>query len=797
MKNKLLTLSQSIKKINSSMEYDIKPLQNMLAEINRIRFDDFSSEALKLKSLELKHKALQGVPLDSIMTEAYALVREVSKRVLKMNPFDGQIMTAVALHQREVVEMQTGEGKTLAAVMPAYLNALTGKGVHVLTFNDYLAARDAKLMDPIYEFLGMTTAYVIEGMSIQERRKAYQADITYVTAKEAGFDYLRDFLCTDIEEMVHRELNFAIIDEADSILIDEARIPLVIAGNIGENVKQYTDLSYFVRSLTPGQDYEVDEYGTSVYFTDLGLCNVEAALRCGNIFDSHNLELLARLNCALYAEVLLKRDKDYIVRDGKVEIVDEFTGRIADKRHWPDNLHAAVEAKEGISSGSKGKILGSIALQHFISLYAGISGMTGTAETAARELKEFYNLGVVVIPTNKPCIRKDHEDEVFIDKAAKHKAIVYEVIKAHEKQQPVLIGTCSVEESEQLAELLKAEGISCNVLNAKNDAKEAEIIARAGELGAVTVSTNMAGRGVDIKLGGTHESLHDKVAALGGLYVIGTNRHESRRIDNQLKGRAGRQGDPGESRFFISLEDEWIKKYDILRVLHVDFSNIRPEALQSSPEIRRVIEGGQRIVEGYSSDLRSQQWKYSFILEQQRRIIHRRRQELLAGSAIPRLLVQKSVEKYASLQELYGIKLLQQVEIQLTLYYINKHWADYLDYISYIRESIHLVVIGGQNPLYEYNKRAVEAFEEMLGNIEQDILKTFEAASVTERGIDIERLGLKAPSSTWTYLINESPDQFSNLPFLVKTLSNAIKGPLFTIRSLYDGLKKRMRMMIE
>lgn len=796
MKAKQFKLVESIKNIHHAVEHDMKPYEELVRDINQIDLSSASIEHLQYLSALLRQKVQTGATLDSVLIEAFALVRETAFRVLGQRPFDVQLMAAIALHQGKVVEMQTGEGKTLTAVMPAYLNALTGKGVHVLTFNDYLAGRDAKWMKPIYECLGLRVGYVREGMDQQQRKDAYQTDITYITAKEAGFDYLRDFLCTDKTQLVQRPFHYALLDEADSILIDEARIPLVIAGDTQEDIRQYQNLTALAKQLIKGRDYELDDHQSCVYLTDTGLVRAEEWLKCGNLYDSSNLELLSRLNCALQAELLLKRDKDYIVRNGKVEIIDEFTGRIADKRHWPDNLHAAVETKEGVQSSSKGAIMGSISLQHFISLYPKLAGMTGTAKAAANELREYYNLSVVTIPTNKPCIRIDHEDAIFIDQQAKYSAIVKDVAIAYQKRQPVLIGTVSVEESEKLAHRLKQAGIDCTILNAKNDEVEAQVIAKAGELGAVTVSTNMAGRGVDIKLGGIDEQDRTQVAALGGLYIIGTNRHESRRIDDQLRGRAGRQGDPGETRFMISLEDDWIKKYNILQELPTDSIKYGQDGLITDATIMKLIQKGQRLVEGYYSDMRAQQWKYSFILEQQRRIIHKWRQGVLMDELQSVILQQRVPDRYERVVSQFGQQLMCKVEKQLTLYFMNKHWMDYLDYISYIRESIHLVVIGRMNPLYEFNKQAVEAFMELQENIQSDIVKAFETIEITEASIDLEKEGLKAPSSTWTYLINEDPDQFSNLPYLMKALSNAVKGPLFTVRSLFAGLKRKIKSKV-
>ncbi len=775
-------------KSNRLPKGSMKPYEALLDEINQISYYSLCDIELKEKSKQLMAQAQKGQSLDVLLPEAFALVREAAARVLGMRPFDVQVMAAIALHQGKIVEMQTGEGKTLTATMPAYLNALGGFGVHVLTFNDYLAVRDAVWMGPLYKFLGLSVGFVKEGMTEAQRQEAYGADITYVTAKEADFDYLRDFLCSDQKALVHRDFHYAIVDEADSILIDEARIPLVIAGNMPQRLEEYTQLRNLVSKLK-AEDYEIDAYNGTVCMTDQGLHRAEKNLGCGNLYDSRNLELLARLNSTLYAETMLRRDRDYVVKNGKVEIVDEFTGRIADKRHWPDHLQAAVEAKEGILTGSKGMILGSIPLQYFVKLYPKLAGMTGTAASSAEELQEFYELETVVIPTNRPCIRIDHEDRVYLTKGEKLQAVAAEVVRVHRKGQPVLLGTGSVEESEELAELLRGMEIDCKVLNAKNDEQEAAIIAGAGALGAVTVSTNMAGRGVDIKLGGAQEQDPDRVAALGGLYVIGTNRHESRRIDNQLKGRAGRQGDPGESRFFLSLEDDWLQRYQVLKNASPKYLIPEPET-NCLPKVAPLIARGQRLMEGYNSDIRRQLWRYSYLLEQQRRILHRRRQNILGDKEKLQLLRQKAGLRYEELCQRYGSDVPDKVEKQLTLYYINKHWSEYLDYISYIRESIHLVVLGKQNPLFEYNKLAVQAFDEMQTEIEEDILRAFEGAEITEEGIDMEREGMKAPSATWTYLISDSPEQFSNLPFLMKAISNAVKGPLFTISSLSKKLLK-------
>ena len=480
-----------------------------------------------------------------------------------MRPFDVQVLAAIAMHQGKLAEMQTGEGKTLAAVLPAYLNALTGQGVHVLTFNDYLARRDAQWMGPLYRFLGLTVGAVQQGMSPADRRRAYACDVTYVTAKEAGFDYLRDHLCMAPEDLVHRPFHYAIVDEADSILIDEARVPLVIAGSVEARRVDPYQAAELVRSLDARRDFETDEFARNVHFTDSGLDRLESQLRCGDLHAAENLDLLTELSMALHAQVLLRREVDYIVRDGQIELVDEFTGRVAENRRWPDGLQAAVEAKEGVPLRPQGTIRGSITLQHFLRLYPKVCGMTATAQAAAAEFEEFYELAVVVIPPNRPCVRVDAEDTVFTHKEAKYAVLVAEIAAARGRGQPVLVGTASVGESEHLAARLAKAGIECRVLNARNDEQEAAIVAQAAMAGAVTISTNMAGRGTDIKLGGDPPDEREPVVARGGLYVIGTNRHESRRIDDQLRGRAGRQGDPGQSRFFISLEDDLMERYGI------------------------------------------------------------------------------------------------------------------------------------------------------------------------------------------------------------------------------------------
>ncbi|SCY44497.1 accessory Sec system translocase SecA2 [Alkaliphilus peptidifermentans] len=794
---KKLKINNIIKNIKNKEIYNIEPYRKLAEEISGVSYKIKSDLYLKKTSENLRDKAKAGIPLEELIVEAYALAREASNRVIGMKPYDVQIIAAIALHQGRIIEMQTGEGKTLSAVMPAYLNALTGKGVHILTFNDYLAERDAKWMGPVYDFLGLSCGYIKENMSIEERKEAYLMDITYVTAKEAGFDYLRDFLATEVDELTHRPFNYAIVDEADSILIDEARIPLVIAGSVPEDGDNYNYLAKLVKGLRVNIDYETDQYNNNISLTEKGQMKVEKLTGCGNLYAPENLQLLTKLNCVLYAEKLLKKEVDYIVRKGKIEIIDELTGRVADKRHWPDNLHGAVEAKEGLISKSKGMIMGSIALQYFLRLYPRLAGMTGTAVAAINEFAEMYRLEVAVIPTNRPCIRKDHPDLVFTHEEAKERALISEILRVNSTGQPILIAACSVEESEKLSEALHDKGIKCNVLNAKNDFHEAKIIAEAGSYGAVTVSTNLAGRGVDIKLGGEKESDKEKVAAKGGLYVIGTGRHESSRIDNQLRGRAGRQGDPGESRFFISLEDDFIKKYEIDELISDKYYPQNQNSLIADIGVLRKLDGGQRIAEGYNSDIRRQLWKYSYIIEEQRRIIWEKRYDILMDRVPLTLLSNKCPELYLNNVDFVGRDVLNKVEKQITLFHINKSWAEYLDYVSYIREGIHLVVIGGEDPLHKFHVATIEAFKEMMDGIEAEIIQTFTRVNITSEGIDLQQEGLKGPSSTWTYLVSDNPDKFSRLPFLIKSTKHYVKGTLFSLRSIYEVLLKRIKKLVK
>ncbi|NLA87916.1 MAG: accessory Sec system translocase SecA2, partial [Clostridiales bacterium] len=528
-----------------NIEHDLRPLKRSLDNIKSYDFSTSPDETLKDMSQQLRGRAENGEDEKELLPEALALTVEAVKRALGLTPHDNQLLAATAMADGVIIELATGEGKTLAAVFTAYLKALPGKGVHVLTFNDYLAKRDALWMKPVYERLGMTVGHIGEKTDKTGRREAYDKDVTYVTAREAGFDYLRGFLAFEPHELVQRPFNFAIIDEADSILIDEARIPLVIAGDVPAQTEIGQRLFKTVAGMKEGVHFSTEENGNTIYLEEEGIALIEKQLRLENLYDDRNLDIFEKAGLILQAEHLLKRDVDYIVKDGEILLVDEFTGRIAVNRQWSEGLHTAVEIKEGLTPKVQGKVMNSITPQNFLRLYPAFCGMTGTACPAAAELLRFYGKSVTVIPPHRPCNRIDQPDIIFTHKEAKYDAVAEEIKKSHGKGRPVLVGTASIEESERLADMLRGEIPDIAVLNAKNDEAEADIIAGAGRLGAVTISTNMAGRGVDIKLGGRDEAEYDKVCALGGLYILGMNRHESVRVDNQLRGRAGRQGAPG------------------------------------------------------------------------------------------------------------------------------------------------------------------------------------------------------------------------------------------------------------
>ncbi|MDA1229780.1 MAG: accessory Sec system translocase SecA2 [Planctomycetota bacterium] len=780
MKAMFTAIAQSIHRLRYGITLSNARFEAMVDAVNALADD---TAALGDSQLTERFKTLRqpvtiGSSLEDVSVQAFAMIREAAGRTLAMRPYDVQMLAAFAMQDDKCVEMQTGEGKTLAAAIVVSLRALAGYGVYVLTFNDYLAKRDAEWMGPLYRFLGLTVGYVVQGMSREERRASYGCDITYVTAKEAGFDFLRDQLCLDEEHRVQRGFHFAIVDEADSILIDEARIPLVIATDAEKDETNLHEIVKLIQPLQKGIHYEIKSSGRNISLTDSGIRLIERRLGILELHSETNMHLLARINLALQAEELLHRDIDYIVRDNAIEVIDEFTGRVAENRKWPGGLQAAMEAKEGLEIQPQGRILNSITLQQFVGQYSGLAGMTGTASEATDELDQFYNLKVVIVPPNKPCIRVDHPDHIFATKKAKLAALVQEITGHHESGRPVLIGTASVEESAMLARELVEVAIPCRVLNAANDDLEAEIISEAGALGAVTISTNMAGRGTDIRLGGSKHQVARRVVDLGGLYVIGTNRHESRRIDNQLRGRSGRQGDPGESRFFVSLEDNLIARYGIANL-------VRPPGDRDNQSIRdeqtaKRIEHVQRVIEGEGFEIRRTLRVYSHLLEIQRRAICKDREALLVGMQPPQALQKRDPELRQRLVAAWGEACITESERVVTLIHLDWLWSDHLAHAAEIREGIHLVSFGGYNAYDVFNKEMSLEFSAFIAHVEEKLVETIRTATFTTNGIDLEEQGLKAPSSTWTFMINDNP-RGAVLGQIIRGLISRLKKPAETV----------------
>jgi preprotein translocase subunit SecA len=714
---------------------------SVLQEVNRKCDELRASDSAQLKSAaqDLRRRTWS----DSMVPEAFALAAVQAERLLGIRMFDVQLLGALVMADGKVAEMQTGEGKTLAAVPVVYALTLACGGVHVLTANDYLAKRDALWMGDIYKSLGFSVGYIVQQMTAAERRKAYACDIVYATPNEVGFDFLRDQLCLDPGELVHQPFRSALFDEVDSILIDEARIPLVIAG--GDITPQ--DLAYrcaaIARTLRLHVDYSVDEYARNILLMDSGAAKAEEALQCGNLYDLRNAQLLTAILDALHAQTLLRRDIDYIVRNNAIELVDEFKGRIAENRRWAAGLQSAVEAKENLALNKQGRILGSITLENLAGLYPRICGMTGTAATQAEEFFKIYRLEVVVIPTNRPVIRVDEKDMLFRTKAEKEQALLAEIVQVHGTGRPILVGTASVAESEQLSTRLRQARMPHNVLNARNHETEARIVAQAGALGAVTISTNMAGRGTDIPLGGTSARERQRVLELGGLYVIGTNRHENRRIDHQLRGRSGRQGDPGLSRFFISLEDDLMERFGIREAL----TDRMPEA--------EAIEHVQRVIEGQNLEIRKTLRKYEQIIEAQRRIVHARRREVLTGAA-ESVLETNAPELFERMCQRVGRERLAELEVRLTLLEIDEAWSLYLADIAELRSGIHWVSLGGKDPLNEYLHQSALAFENMLEDLDSRVIAAFSELQPGKQG-EWDGLSKFDRGATWTYVINDRP----------------------------------------
>ncbi|MET7668281.1 accessory Sec system translocase SecA2 [Micromonospora luteifusca] len=738
---------------------DLAPLEKLLPAIEA-RGDALAA----LDDAELTEAA--GAAAD--YEEICAVGREAARRGLDQRPYDVQLLGAMALLSGKVAEMATGEGKTLTATIAAYGHVRLGNGpVHVLTINDYLARRDAQWMEPVYTLLGLTVGWVNEASTPQERRDAYACDVTYVSVSEAGFDYLRDQLVTDVEDRVQPTLATAIVDEADSIMIDEARVPMVLAGAVPGEQDPVHAAAALVRGLRKGRHYTVAEDGRSVAFTAAGLAAIEAKLGI-DLYDEEHVAQLSAVHVALHAQVLLNRDVDYIVRDGSVELVDEMRGRVAQRRRWPDGLQAAVEAKEGLDATAEGEVLGTIAVQAYIALYPKVCGMTATAVLVGDQLREFFNLEVAVIPPNTPCIREDEPDRIYATRAEKDEALIDEIQRWHAKGRPMLIGTLDVKESEGLAAGLNAAGVPCVVLNAKNDDEEAAIIAEAGAYGAVTVSTQMAGRGVDIRLGGSDQSDQERVAELGGLYVIGSGRHDSRRVDDQLRGRAGRQGDPGGSVFLVSLEDDLVVRHAADAV--PPSPRMNADGLVTDEQVDYAVEHAQRVAEGVNHEIHRNTWRYSVVIEQQRKALAARRERLLTSDVAAVMLLEKEPEKAGEMDE----DLLARAARSIALYHLDRLWAEHLAELSEVREGVHLRALGRLDPLDEFHRAAVPAFNDLIPEIEARTIATFNETEFDEDWQPDDGT-LVRPTATWTYLVHDNPFG-SELDRLIASIGRRLSG---------------------
>jgi len=814
----------------SRNDRQVKKYRKIVKNINKLEpgFESLSDEQLGAKTVEYRERFAKGESLDDLLPEAFATVREAGKRVLGMRHFDVQMIGGIVLHNGNIAEMRTGEGKTLVATLATYLNALSSKGVHVITVNDYLAQRDAGWMGKIYSFLGLSTGVVISGMDQLSKKQAYESDITYGTNNEFGFDYLRDNMAFSVEEKVQRELNFAVVDEVDSILIDEARTPLIISGPTNDNAELYVKFNMLVKELEQGEeaeskeedptgDYTVDEKNKQVHITEQGHEKVEGLLIREGILDENdslysatNINLIHYLTASIRANVLFQKDVSYIIQGGKIVIVDEFTGRTMEGRRWSDGLHQAIEAKEGVEIENENQTLASITFQNYFRLYEKLSGMTGTADTEAFEFQSIYNLEVMVIPTNLDVAREDHGDLIFLSVEEKFNAIAEDVKDCIERKQPVLVGTASIEASEHLSSLLTKMKIKHNVLNAKQHEREAAIIAEAGVPGAVTIATNMAGRGTDIVLGGNldvelagkaevtdaekekltqlWQQSHDEVLAAGGLHVIGSERHESRRIDNQLRGRSGRQGDAGSTRFYLSLQDDLMRIFasDKMAGLMKKLGMEEGEAIEH-PWVSRAIENAQRKVEGHNFDIRKQLLEYDDVANDQRKVVYQQRNEMMAETdlseiiesirsdvvttlvsnyvtpgtleeqwdidglklsleeeagqnfniqqwlddddqlneyTLPEKVNAELVKIYKEKEALIGEEELRRFEKYVLLQVLDSHWKEHLAAMDYLRQSINLRAMAQKNPKQEYKRESFEMFTEMLEQIKQEVIST-------------------------------------------------------------------------
>ena len=773
----LLSFLQRLLGNNNAKE--IKKMRAIADHINEIEpnYVKLSDANLVAKTDEFKRRLQKGETLDDILPEAFAVVREASKRVLGMRHFDVQLIGGICLHRGNIAEMRTGEGKTLVATLPVYLNALTGNGVHVVTVNDYLATRDSEQMGRLYNFLGLSTGLIVANLDFNQRKEAYACDITYGTNNEFGFDYLRDNMVSDVSQMVQRPLNYAIVDEVDSILIDEARTPLIISGPGQRSTDNYYKLAKIVPHLVKDEDYTIDEKQKTIAPTDSGIAKVEKMLGVENLYDSENIELNHLLGASLRAYAMMHRDTDYVVKDGEVVIVDEFTGRLMFGRRYSDGLHQAIEAKEGLKVERESQTLASVTFQNYFRMYKKLAGMTGTAKTEEKEFIDIYGLEVLPIPPNKPLARIDLPDQIFKTKAAKYRAVVRNAVERHQTGQPILIGTTSITQSEELSDMLLRAGVPHKVLNAKHHEKEAEIVADAGQMGMVTIATNMAGRGTDITLG-------EGVPELGGLAILGTERHESRRIDNQLRGRAGRQGDPGSSQFFLSLEDDLMRIFGADNITGImDKLGMEEDETIEHSLITKSIERAQKKVEDHNYNIRKYVLEYDDVMNQQREVLYEQRRRILRNESLRDTinemidkLVTESVDAYAdeklypeewdyeglykhlsqyflteeimssqdmeeySRQELLerlleiahaeyqdrvdmlGDAMFGQLEKAIMLRVVDNKWMEHLDNMDMLREGIGLRAYGQKNPLVEYKFEAFDMFQNMIAAIQDETI---------------------------------------------------------------------------
>ena len=814
-----------IKKIvGSKNERELKRIRPIVNRINEVESQvrPLTDDQLRAKTSEFKERIDRGASLEEVLPEAFAVVRETARRTLGERHFDVQLVGGLVLHEGKIAEMATGEGKTLVATLPAYLNALKGEGVHIVTVNDYLAKRDSEWMGVIYRFLGLSVGVIVHELNDVERKKAYDCDITYGTNNEFGFDYLRDNMKFSIEDYVQRDLNYAIVDEVDSILIDEARTPLIISGPAEESTDKYYKINRIIPSLKQGKDYQLEEKSHAAFLTEEGVGHVEKLLHVENLYDPRNIEILHHVNQALRAHTLFKRDVDYVVKDGQVVIVDEFTGRLMPGRRWSDGLHQAVEAKENARIENENQTLATITFQNYFRMFKKLAGMTGTADTEAAEFRKIYNLDVVVIPTNMPLVRTNYSDVIYKTEEEKFRAASREIEELHRSGRPVLVGTISIEKSERLSHLLKKRGIPHNVLNAKHHEREAEIIAQAGRVGAVTLSTNMAGRGTDILLGGnpkflartlvegepTEETMQkayekalaivqkekEKVVESGGLHVLGTERHEARRIDNQLRGRAGRQGDPGSSRFYLSLEDDLLRIFGSERISGImDRLGIEEDQPIEHNLVTKAIENAQKRVEAHNFEIRKHLLEYDNVMNQQREVIYSQRREVLASEnlresvmemieeqteglidlyadekshpedwdlkgladtiyqqfsfrwmpsfegqdglnreRLREIILQNAKDVYQKKEEEFAEATLRYLEKVIMLQSIDHHWKDHLLAIDQLKEGIGLRGYGQKDPRIEYQKEAYQMFLEMLDRIKRDTVEKLFAIQIAK-----------------------------------------------------------------